>query len=151
MRPSLGPRAAARPEAPDTISMRLVLKFVACGSCWPLGQPEYRTGVSRGERLRKMVYGCGAVLGEGPTASQTLLLSLFAETSRTLRPSKGEGVTAKVTRRSQRIRWELVALIRIVIQAKDLSTLRRLHRSFASLKMTVHVYVTNLWDTALVG
>ncbi len=41
--------------------MRLVLNLWL-GSCWPLGQPEYRTGVSESERLRKMVYGCGANL-----------------------------------------------------------------------------------------
>jgi len=35
----------------------LVLKFVALGSCWPLGHPEYRTGVSEKERLRKEVSG----------------------------------------------------------------------------------------------
>src|SRR5215471_3055893 len=40
--------------------MRLVLKFVA--RCCPLGHPDYRTEVRAGERLRKEVYGRGALL-----------------------------------------------------------------------------------------
>ena len=40
------PRGASPWLAPDTWFMRLVLKFVAFGSCWPLGQSEYRTDVS---------------------------------------------------------------------------------------------------------
>src|SRR5437764_7706861 len=35
----------------------LVLKFVAFGSAWPLGQADYRTVVSGFLRLRKAVYG----------------------------------------------------------------------------------------------
>lgn len=53
LRPSLGFRAAC----PGLRLMRLVLKFVAFASSWPLGHPDYRTQVSAGERLRKAVYG----------------------------------------------------------------------------------------------
>src|SRR3954453_9164201 len=46
--------------APDTIPA-VGLEFVACGGAWPLGHPDYRTGVSGDERLRKVVYRCGGV------------------------------------------------------------------------------------------
>src|SRR5690349_916024 len=51
LRPSLGFRAAC----PGLRLMRLVLKFVAFASSWPLGHPDYRTQVRAGERLRKAV------------------------------------------------------------------------------------------------
>src|SRR5438046_173495 len=38
------------------------LEICGLASCWPLGQPEYRTGVSPRERLRKAVSGCGGLL-----------------------------------------------------------------------------------------
>src|SRR5271157_3316853 len=57
MRPSLDSRGAPRRPAAGRRFMRLVLKFVALGSCWPLGHPDYRTGVSAKERLRKEVSG----------------------------------------------------------------------------------------------
>jgi len=41
----LDSRGVARPKAPVTYFLRLVLKFVAGGSCWPSGQSDYRTGV----------------------------------------------------------------------------------------------------------
>src|SRR5215471_17019083 len=47
---------ARRLLAPNTIPA-VGLEFVACGGAWPLGQLDYRTGVSAGERLRKEVYG----------------------------------------------------------------------------------------------
>src|SRR5579872_861962 len=60
MRPSLGSRVA-RPDAALAVGL---LKFVAFGGSWPLGQPDYRTHVRRNERLRKAVYGCeGLILG----------------------------------------------------------------------------------------
>jgi hypothetical protein len=43
--------------------MRLVLKFVAV-SCWPLGQPDYRTPVRIPPRLRKTVYRCARLGSE---------------------------------------------------------------------------------------
>src|SRR5208337_96233 len=68
MRPSLDSRGAPGRAAAGRRFMRLVLKFVALGSSWPLGHPDYRTGVSAKERLRKEVSG-----GRKPMASSRFL------------------------------------------------------------------------------
>src|SRR5579864_1371134 len=58
MRPSCKfPRGVASPSTAGAAALRLVLKFVAFYSAWPLGQGEYRTGVREILRLRKEVYG----------------------------------------------------------------------------------------------
>src|SRR5215469_486535 len=53
------PWVPAGPCSRLTPFQRLVLKFVACGGAWPLGQLDYRTGVRVQVRLRKAVYGRG--------------------------------------------------------------------------------------------
>jgi len=60
MRPSLDSRPAGA-LTPDTIRA-VGLENVAWAGAWPLGHPDYRTGVSRSERLRKALYRCGEVI-----------------------------------------------------------------------------------------